>query len=82
MTCFFTASVKSVRSNTLAQERRRPPRSGFHVNQYQRSGLQGAPAGGDDDIDRSYLGVNHGTIDDNVAVQNLLKDRLSQKVRR
>jgi hypothetical protein len=65
-------------------ETRRPLLSQFHCAQYEQNNvlgfLNGAPSGGDDDMDRSYLGVTHTTIDDNTIVLSWLRTRLRQKV--
>src|SRR5262249_48072177 len=65
-------------------ESRRPPLSLFHCAQYETNNtlwfLNSMPSGGDDDVDRSYLGVKHSTIDDNAIVLGMLRTRLRQKV--
>jgi len=71
----------------MGAENRRPLLSAFHCNQYQRntgfpSYLNGGPSGGDDDIDRSYRGVVHGTIDDDPIVVEFLRMRFEQKIPR
>lgn len=77
----YTAYIDAVTSYTAAAENRRPLLSAFHCNQYQTNlPLRGGPANGDDDIDRTYLGVVHGTIDDNEAVIELVRLRFSQRV--
>ena len=43
----------------------------FHLGQYETRGYRGvagAPSGGDVDLDRTNLGVDHVTIDDNLRV--------------
>jgi hypothetical protein len=61
----------------------------FHTNQYQEnSWINGCSvSGSDDDIDRSYLGVEHSGggelgIDTNTIVQGFLTTRFRQKVNR
>ncbi len=77
----YTAYIDAITDYTTGAENRRPLLSVFHVNQYQRnSTLKGGPAGGDDDIDRSYRGVNHGNIDDDPVVLDLMRTRLRQRV--
>jgi hypothetical protein len=80
----FTACVDAITKWTIGAENRRPPMSGFHTNQYQRNTylINGGPSSpiGEDDVDRSYLGVVHTTIDDHVVVQSLIKLRLEQLV--
>jgi hypothetical protein len=63
-------------------ETRRPALSLFHCAQYQDNDafLSGDPSGGDDDINRTYLGVVHTEIDDHAVVIGLLRTRLRQKV--
>ncbi|MBW3596229.1 MAG: PKD domain-containing protein [Planctomycetes bacterium] len=79
----FTSYVDAVWQVTGAEETRRPPLSLFHTNQYEtNSAINGGPTGGDDDIDRSYLGVTHLTIDGNATVLDFVKTRLRQKVQR
>jgi len=78
----FTAYIDAVKDQDLVAEDRRPLLSEFHVSQYQRYvGLRGAPSGGDDDINVSYIpGINHGNIDDQTIVLDFLKMRWEQKV--
>ncbi len=82
----FTAYVDAIRQPLInfLPETRRPLRSNFHSNQYQTNDklLHGAQGTGDDELDRSSLGVNHVTIDDHAMVIELLKDRLESKVQR
>ena len=88
----FTSYVDAITNVTMGAENRRPLLSGYHLNQYQRNtGAAGGflnggplnnPQAGDEEFDRSNLGVVHGTIDDNGTVLNLLKTRLRQKVTR
>lgn len=88
----FTGFIDAISQNgwwlggtpgTLGSVDDRPPGSQFHVNQYQRNWLPplwGDNSDGDDDIDRSYLGVNHSTIDDHQIVLSFLTMRYRQKV--
>ncbi|MGI8978415.1 MAG: Calx-beta domain-containing protein [Pirellulaceae bacterium] len=85
----FTAYIDAIDDGgpVPTAETRRPPMSLFHCNQYQRNWtllmpLAGDRSGGDDDIDRSYLGVDHVTIDDNTVVLGFLSVRFLQKVTR
>ena len=87
----FTSYIDAINNSSftsMTAETRRPLNSQFHVNQYQRNTgllglkLRGNNSGGDDDIDRSYLGVTHSTIDDNEIVLAFLTMRFKQKVRR
>lgn len=87
----FTGFIDAISQNwevlpgTLGAVNTRPPGSLFHVSQYQRNlvpPLRGAPSGGDDDIDRTSLGVNHITIDDSLIVLDFLTMRYRQKVRK
>jgi len=77
----FTAYIDAVTSYTAGQENRRPLLSQFHCNQYQTNlPLRGGPSNGDDDIDRTNLGVVHGTIDDNETVVALVRMRMGQRI--
>ncbi len=82
----LTAYIDAIEELTPFAERRRPPSTQFHVNQYQRNlsmgFLNGNTSNGDDDIDRSALGVVHSTIDDNSIVLDLIRTRLLQLVTR
>jgi hypothetical protein len=79
----YTAYVDAIVDHDTSAENRRPPLSAFHCNQYQQnSWLKGGPSNGNDDLDRSHLGVSHTTIDDHSAVTDLLKARLEQNVDR
>ncbi len=82
----YTAYIDAITDYTMGAENRRPLLSLFHVNQYQNNTgatggfLNGGPAGGDDDIDRSYRGVVHSNIDDDPVVLDLMRARLRQRV--
>ncbi|PHS11497.1 MAG: hypothetical protein COA78_09695 [Blastopirellula sp.] len=84
----YTAYIDAVTDWTGSPENRRPHLSLFHTNQYERNtwgnlpGLpHGGPAGGDDDIDRSYIvGINHFNIDDDPLILSFTHTRLKQKV--
>lgn len=87
----FTSYVDAITNNFADAENRRPLLSEYHLNQYQQNtgfptflngGSLDDPQVGDEQIDRSNLGLVHRTIDDNAAVLNLLRIRLPQKVTR
>lgn len=67
-------------------ETQRPRLSDYHLNQYQSVGLAHGAAtalpGADDEQDRTFPGTTHTTIDDDMVVLNLLKQRLRQRVMR
>ena len=71
---------------TLGSVNTRPPGSQYHCSQFQKntwiSGLflNGDYSGGDDDLNRSYLGVTHSTIDENAIVLEFLEMRYKQKI--
>jgi hypothetical protein len=79
----YTAYIDAITSYTAGAENRRPLLSAFHCNQYQTNlPLRGGPSGGNDDMDRTNLGVVHGTIDDHATVRRLVRTRLGQIVNR
>lgn len=68
---------------TITPETRRPLLTQFHSAQYQDNNIpSGEPSNGDDDENRTYLGVIHTDIDDHPIVHRQLRDRLRQKVAR
>jgi hypothetical protein len=83
----FTGYIDAIRARfegDLIPVNNRPLLSAFHCNQYEQNNplgkLDGSPNDGDDDFDRSYLGVNHLSIVNNAIVQGFLRMRLRQKV--
>jgi hypothetical protein len=82
----FTSYIDAVSNSNYfnpSEENRKPPGSLFHLNQYQENEFfTGGLSSADEEVDRSTLGVDHGTIDDNSTVQGLLKTRFEQKVTR
>ncbi len=83
----YTSYIDAITDWATGSEQRRPLLTQFHTNQYQHNwswGLNGDALDplSEDDIDRTYLGVNHTTIDNNPLVLELMRDRLLQKVPR
>jgi len=80
-----TSYIDAVEHGGAVTETRRPLLGKFHLNQYQTFGIvQGGPLadleGQDEEQDRTFPGMTHSKIDDDVTVLNLLKQRLRQKV--
>ena len=85
----FSSYIDAVQNNTSLNplaETRLPPGTQFHVNQYQRSSFYNSfinetcfwgnsVAGSDDNLDRTILGVNHATIDEDLRILDLLTAR-------
>jgi len=81
----FTSYIDAVEHTGPLSETRRPLLSKFHQNQYQTFGFpHGAaiadPQGSDEEDNRTAPGMTHRRIDDDLAVLNLLKQRLNLKV--
>lgn len=84
-TISLTGYIDAVAHGETFGENRRPLNSAFHVGQYTRNFVPeaayigGEASGGDDDVNRSYLGHTHYTIDDDAVVKGFLKTRMLQK---
>ncbi len=86
----LTAYVDGITDNdalpfdsAFVAERRTPVMSRFHLNQYQRNRpFKGNTSGADREIDRSPLGVDHLSIDDDPAVIQEMVKEIRKRIRR
>ncbi len=85
----FTAYVDAVKDSDrgadiqFVPEDRRPINTGYHLNQYQRTGfLHGTLSNADRELDRTPLGVDHLTIDDHPSVLEEMKREVRRQMGR
>ncbi|MEX2175130.1 MAG: dockerin type I domain-containing protein [Pirellulaceae bacterium] len=84
----YIDAIRNTFDGDIRAEDRRPRLAEFHCAQYQRtrpldpSNLKGMPSDGEDDWNRTDLGVDHGDIDDHLEVHYLLRMRLRSLVPR
>ena len=78
----LTGYIDAIAQPATLPLRSRPLGSLFHINQFQLNTrtLHGVRGNGDDELDRTNLGVSHGTIDDSEIVLDILEQRLQQRV--
>ena len=81
----YLDAVQNTHSGNPFAEYRRPLNSDYHTNQYQRlyiTSFRGRSSNGDEDHDRSYLGVGHSEFSNHPVIRNHLTLWYKSKVRR